>query len=224
MQTRLVALVALMSLLVATPAFADHRRSEPIDPLDELAAQSERQDRRMAANLFQMESLAAQLPPCATRDELLATIQRSRTLLARMQRTDEGLVELALESRQRDRRDPRGWYDGGDGRGRGPAVVVYAPPPPEPVSEQEFGSLVRAIERQHFDSDRLSLAREIAANRWFTVLQVRRLVGLMTFSDAKVDLAVFLHGRTVDVDNFYLVYDALTFRSDKDELRRRIQG
>lgn len=217
MRRFLILLLSLLTLAVtAVPAFAEHGgRGSFSDDLEELERRTDRQERRMLRNLAQMEELAAQLPPCDARDELFRTIAKSRKLTQRMRRTDQQLIQLAETPRRR-----RG-YDSVDDRGPRGHVVVHERVP-VPSSPGDYARVVRAIERESFDDGKLILAKDVAAQRFFTVSQVRGIVDLMTFSDAKIDIAVFLRRRTVDPENFYLVYQSMTFSSDKDKLRQRI--
>ncbi|MCO4770216.1 MAG: DUF4476 domain-containing protein [Deltaproteobacteria bacterium] len=230
MRTNLMSLFVLLSLmLTAVPALADHeRRSSSFEgdtiviDLDDLERQTVRQQRRMSRNLKQMRELAAQLPPCDARDELMATIAKSQRLLGRMKQTDQELVGLATivnePRRAEPRRDRRDRFDEPD-RFEGPG---YGYQGPVAVPEGEFATVLRAVRGETFDDDKMRMLRDVANYRFFDVGQTKRLVSLFTFSDAKVDAAAFLHSRIVDPENFYLVYSSLTFPSDKEALRRRV--
>ncbi len=223
MRRFLILLVSLLSL-TAAPAFADHEhRGSSSDELEDLARQTDRQERKMLRNLEEMEELAAQLPRCDARDELFRLIAKSRRLTERMRQTDEQLIQLAEAPRRSRGHHPRGEYGYESAQGRGPrGQVVVHQRGPVPASPSDYARVLQAIEGEWFDDGKLVLAKEVAKGRFFTVSQVLGIVELMTFSDAKVDIAVFLHRRTVDPENFYLVYQSMTFSSDKDKLRRLI--
>lgn len=123
--------------------------------------------------------------------------------------------------------------DRGGERPPGTVVIIQepAPPPVEVViiddgpiacSSSDFAQLLRAVGNESFPDNKMTVVRDAARHRWFTVGQVIRLMETQTFSSGKVDLAVDLHRRTVDVENWYQVYSTLTFSGDKDELRRRL--
>ena len=185
----------------------------------------------MMRKLREMERLAAQLPPCEARDELLKTLRESKRLTKRMKQTDEQLVfaaQTAAEQAwgQRDVVQPR------QGRGhtyhddfdrRFPEGPIWNPWS-EVTPDDDFNRLVVAIEKQVWDREKHALLVEVSAQRMYSAAQAKRLVDLFTFSDAKVGAAAFLHRKVVDPGDFYLVYEALTFPSDRAELRRRING
>ncbi len=201
MRRVLVVVTALLIVLSAVPAFAGHDR-EPT-PFEEIQIQrerAERQQRKMKRNLREMEHLAQQLPPCDVRDELIARIGRSRKLARRMASNTERLLWVA-ESLVPER-----------------AYSAQA------MSDQEFARISAALQREWWDDSRQRLLIDVARDRLFSTRQVRQVMDLFTFGDEKVNAAAALYPRVVDPQDFYTVYDALTFRSEKEELRRRIGG
>jgi len=193
-------LTALLITLTAFPAGASHDDGPAaFAELRELQERADRQFARMQRNLNEMERLAEQLPPCDVRDELLHRIDKSKRMGRRMARTTDDLVALASQP-------------------------TYAEPLllPEPMSEQEYARISGALQREWWDDSRQQLLAEIARDRFFSSKQVARVMGLFTFGDAKVTAAATLYPNVIDPENFYTVYDQLTFRSEKDDLRRRI--
>ncbi len=201
MRRVLVVVTALLIVLSAVPAVAGHDR-EPT-PFEEIQIQRERADRqqrKMRRNLAAMEDLALQLPPCDVRDELLARIGRSRKLARRMASDTERLLWVA-ESLVPER-----------------AYSAQA------MSDQEFARISAALQREWWDDSRQRLLADVARDRLFSTRQVRQIMDLFAFGDEKVKAAAALYSRVVDPQDFYTVYDALTFRSEKEELRRRVGG
>ncbi|MFT4977699.1 MAG: hypothetical protein ACI8S6_003606 [Myxococcota bacterium] len=98
---------------------------------------------------------------------------------------------------------------------------LQGPPPPRVTSSDELGRIESAIARESFSDDRLAVLRSASEGRRFTSTQVRRLMDQFTFSDDKIAAAVLLFPKVVDQQNWYTVYSALTFGSDKAELRQR---
>lgn len=106
-----------------------------------------------------------------------------------------------------------------------------APPPPPPVPlgpvatpEQDFSQILRALDDQAFSDDKLALLRDASLGRGFSTAQVIRVLEQFPFGDDKVDAAAMLFPQVVDPWNWYTVYGALTFSSDKEDLRRRTTG
>lgn len=199
---RSIALLTALFLLISTlPAGAAHDDGPAaFNAARELQEQADRQLHSLQHELNAMERLADQLPACSIRDELLRKIESSRRLGRKIARTSDGLVALA-ES--------------------GPAPAMFVP---QAMSEDDFRRISAALQPEWWDESRYELLVDVAQNRLFSSRQVARIMGLFSFGDSKVDAAAFLYDRVVDPQDFYTVYDQLTFRSEKEDLRRRIRG
>lgn len=115
-----------------------------------------------------------------------------------------------------------------------PTVVVVDPTPhvtpdvvvvdagPVACSASDHGRLLAAVENEAFSDAKLIVLREAVAYNWFTVDQVVAFMGAMSFGKDKVEAAAVLHPRVIDLENWYRVYGALTFDSEKEELRKRV--
>lgn len=188
-------------LVTAVPAGANHEDGPSyFSELRDLQERADRQLHRLQRNLADMEALAEQLPPCSVRDELLRRIDRTKRLGRRMAHTADGLIAIASESLE--------------------PVAHFVP---EAMPEEEYRRVSAALQREWFDDGRYELLVDIGRDRLFTTAQVIRVMNLFTFDDRKIDAAAFLYARTVDPQDFYRTYDALTFSSSKEELRRRIR-
>lgn len=96
--------------------------------------------------------------------------------------------------------------------------VVEVEPPL--LAEPDFLAFLRQLRRAGFDDDRLILLDEVVREYAFTTSQVVEILGEFRFS--KVDAAVVLYPVVVDPGRYVLVYDELTFPSDRRELKRRL--
>lgn len=111
-----------------------------------------------------------------------------------------------------------------------PAVVVVEPAPtvvvqdagPIACSESDFAGVLRAVADESFSSGKLERLRDATIDRWYTADQVRRMLGEFSFDNDKVEAAVVMHPKVVDMENWFKVHDAFTFDSSKDELRSRV--
>jgi hypothetical protein len=107
-----------------------------------------------------------------------------------------------------------------------PAPIVVAPPPapvvvaapPSPMAD--LGSLVAAIRGEAFSQAKLGVLGDAARAHWFSVDQVKQLLGLFAFSPDKLSALRLLAPRLVDPQNRYQIYSAFTFSSDKEEARQ----
>lgn len=110
---------------------------------------------------------------------------------------------------------------------RGALRAEARPPVPQgPVamSEGEFSQILCAVRDESFSDDKMAMLRDASRGRAFTTDQVIRMIEPFPFSDDKVDAAALLFSQVVDPWNWYHIYGALTFSSDKDDLRRRTTG
>ncbi len=90
------------------------------------------------------------------------------------------------------------------------------------MSQRDFDNLQYQIQRSSFDKDRLQIARQGIRAKGVTSAQVRDLMALLTFESHRLKLAKFAFQFTVDLENYYLVNNALTFKGSRRELRKFI--
>ncbi len=101
------------------------------------------------------------------------------------------------------------------------ALDVMAPAQPSVTSPEELSRIRRAVDAESFADDQLAVLRSASHGRRFTSAQVVVLMEAFNFSDDRIEAADMLYPQVVDLQNWYTVYGALTFSSDKDELRQR---
>lgn len=89
------------------------------------------------------------------------------------------------------------------------------------TSEADLQRILTVLETESFSDGKLSALRTVIPNRSFTVNQVIELLETFDFGDDKVNAANLLYGQVEDPSNWYLVYGALDFDSDREALRRR---
>jgi hypothetical protein len=110
----------------------------------------------------------------------------------------------------------------------GPRVIVSSGPvyprryiEPMYLGHDAFHGVLSDLGRARFEDERLAIIHHVARNYTVTVGQVQAMVGTLRFSNSRVDALVDLHSRVRDRQNWYQVYDLLTFSSDRRELRLR---
>jgi len=199
----------LLTLGVVGPARAGH------DPAAALQV--------VLDDLDVMEALLSGTVSDATRRELLKKVQSMRTDVRDVQQvmlrahgsanvsvsTDQGpLVSITMVEV--------------DEHAARPHDLPIVPLEPLPMASGPFLQLTAAMEAESFDDGKLATLRTAAHGNHFTVSQAATLVGLLTFSDGKVDTAVELYPRVVDPENWYQIYGVFDFDSDKEELRERL--
>jgi len=199
----LAAFVVVAALLLPAAARAEHREEAVLAEL--LAA--------LAAAREELRALDGLVDAAGSRDvqrELHRKAWRIEELLGRGEQLSHDLARVG---------------------GATTVVVVEEHPatPPPPVfvgpmacSGHELEAIARAVEAESFSAGKLDVLRGAARERWFDVDQVLRLMQLMTFGKDMVEAGVILHPRTVNTADWYRVYSAFTFDSDKRALRERV--
>lgn len=103
--------------------------------------------------------------------------------------------------------------------------VILNPPKPNvvvcvnAVSDAEALEMKEQIKKESFKDDRLTKAKLLGKDRCFKAKHVVVVMEAFSFEDSKLEIAKYLYSRTEDQQNYEIVVDALTFKSDKDELR-----
>ena len=82
----------------------------------------------------------------------------------------------------------------------------------------EVEQLMDALKKRPFDDDKMVLARQVLRESTFYAEDLKRVLMLFSFDSKKLELAKALYHNTYDKRNFYLVYDAFRFNSDRREL------
>ena len=92
------------------------------------------------------------------------------------------------------------------------------------MNGREFELLKESLRKEWFEANRLISVRFIIDQNNFTTQQVKELMLLFTFEKNRLEIARYAYSKTVDKKNYYLVNEALTFSSSKDELARFIRN
>ena len=88
-----------------------------------------------------------------------------------------------------------------------------------PVMEtNNFNALKATLKNEAFDASRLNIAKQAGAANFFSAAQVKEIVQLFSFDNSKLEIAKALYGRTTDKGNYFIVNDAFSYSSSKDEL------
>ena len=90
------------------------------------------------------------------------------------------------------------------------------------VHPQEFALMLQTIRNRPFDNTRMQVARQIISQNFFTTAQAMQIVSLFSFERSRLEVAKFAYHRTVDQQNYFLMYDVFSFNSSVNELNRYI--
>lgn len=88
----------------------------------------------------------------------------------------------------------------------------------------EFDRFYRAVAARPFDNDKLVLTKQVLNQSTIYADDLKSLLKLFSFDDNKVELAKYMYPNTCDQRNFYVVYDAFSFESNRRELERYISN
>ncbi|PQJ09387.1 hypothetical protein CJD36_019270 [Flavipsychrobacter stenotrophus] len=149
-------------------------------------------------------------------------------LSMRIVRDRSGYARLSFNRMNNLERDYRGeqgeyvmHYGRDNGRNNAPVQVVTTPPPPPPpmqMDNQSFAAAIQTIKSSAWDETRLSTAKTIANNNYFTVDQVITICKTFSWEDSKIDFAKYAYKRTVDRQNYYTIANIFTWDSNKTAL------
>lgn len=102
-----------------------------------------------------------------------------------------------------------------------PAEVV---PVVEPMTALAYGNLVKALKREGFGDDKLKVLSAAVKDNYFTVEQVKGILGLFSFPDEKLKALRLVQGRIVDTQNQFELLSAFVHSSDKEEAQKILEG
>ena len=89
------------------------------------------------------------------------------------------------------------------------------------TTSDDLERITEVLELESFSDGKLSALRTVIPNRSFTVSQIIVMLDAFPFGDDKVSAASLLFPQVEDPENWYQVYGALDFDSDREALRRR---
>jgi uncharacterized protein YxeA len=91
------------------------------------------------------------------------------------------------------------------------------------MNDREFNNVLKAIDKEWLETNKLKSAIQIVSNNSLTTAQVEQMLLLFSFENNKLELAKQAYANTVDKRNYSRLYDVFSFNSSKTELERFIQ-
>jgi hypothetical protein len=91
------------------------------------------------------------------------------------------------------------------------------------MSVREFEQLKESLRKEWFENNRLISVKTIIEKSNFSAQQVKDLMLLFTFENNRLEIAKAAYRKTIDKENYYLLNEALTFSSSKEQLARFIR-
>lgn len=82
----------------------------------------------------------------------------------------------------------------------------------------EFAKIKSAISGEFSDDDKMTMAKVVLKNNWFTTEQLKKLVELFFYDDKKLEFAKYAYDYCVDKGNYYQVATLLFYETNKKQL------
>lgn len=102
-----------------------------------------------------------------------------------------------------------------------PVVVHYNVPEVVQIfamNPQVFNQLKASINNQWFSDGKMSVFNQAVQANYFTTAQVNELINLFSFSNDKLEVAKRAYTKTVDTENYFMVFDSLQWNSSIQNL------
>ena len=93
-----------------------------------------------------------------------------------------------------------------------------------PMSYQTFDALGKTLRKESFDDKRLTVAKQVVRDNGVSSEQVKDLLQEFSFENSQLDFAKYCYQYVSNRGNYFIVYDAFSFSSSKDELAKYIQN
>ncbi len=89
---------------------------------------------------------------------------------------------------------------------------------PYPISDAAFNEIKQTIQRNNFESTKLSVAKQVIGTNCLLSKDVKEIMDLFSFESSKLEFAKFAYGYTYDIGNYFIVNQAFNFESSISEL------
>ena len=116
-------------------------------------------------------------------------------------------------------RDDDGYYDDRDDRYDDDRDYQHS----RAMNANDFIKAKESLRKEWLENSRVSAAKQIITQNYFTSQQVKEILLLFTFENNRLELAKHAYANTIDKNNYFIVNDAFTFKNNKDELARYIR-
>jgi hypothetical protein len=90
------------------------------------------------------------------------------------------------------------------------------------MADGAFNQLVASVRGASFDEDKVGVVKDAARLNYFTANQIATMMGLLSFDEGKIDLAVAAFAHCVDPQNSFVLYKKLSFDDSREKLRKQI--
>ena len=92
------------------------------------------------------------------------------------------------------------------------------------LSDEKFTILYNKVKNASFDDRKMDLIEVASLGAFYSCEQCASIMSIFSFGDKKLTALRLMAPRIIDPHRAYLIYDKLTFQSEKDEAARIIGG
>lgn len=92
-----------------------------------------------------------------------------------------------------------------------------------PISRGAFYTLKQMMESQFTGAEGVKLAKEAISQNYVTAMQVKQLVDLVFRADDALELAKYAYAKTLNKNEFFVVYSSFSRKSAREELSQFIK-
>ena len=92
------------------------------------------------------------------------------------------------------------------------------------LSDDKFAILYDKVKNASFDDRKMDLIEVASLGAFYSCEQCASMMRIFSFGDKKLAALRFMAPRIIDPRHAYLIYESLTFQSEKDEAARIIGG
>ena len=90
------------------------------------------------------------------------------------------------------------------------------------LSDEKFTILYNKVKNTSFDAPKMDLIEVASLGAFYSCEQCASIMSIFSFGDKKLAALRLMAPRIIDPHRAYLIYDKLTFQSEKDEAARII--
>ena len=92
------------------------------------------------------------------------------------------------------------------------------------LSDEKFTILYNKVKNASFDAPKMDLIEVASLGAFYSCEQCASIMSIFSFGDKKLAALRLMAPRIIDPHRAYLIYEKLTFQSEKDEAARIIGG
>jgi len=93
-----------------------------------------------------------------------------------------------------------------------------------PMDDAAFAKALQAIKNENFDSNKMTVAKQIANTNCLLTEQVIEIMKLFSFESGKLEFAKHAYTRVYDPGNYFAINNEFSFSSSVDELSEYINS